>query len=160
MKASARYIRSITAAQWLRFITTILTSVAVEESIEFILAQSFQMFIGYKDFMSELETNQARYLGTLLMGFYFLSKAVKLVLWVPATVAAVHAVPQIEGGGSDRSTQEFWADMMSYLRRIPLALWWRFGIYYGVAAVIDASSRVVDASFQINVVRGGLDDNI
>ncbi|RFN49036.1 hypothetical protein FIE12Z_6676 [Fusarium flagelliforme] len=155
-----RYLRSITAMQWLSFTATILTFVVVEESIESILEQGFQMFIGYKDFMAELDTAQARYVSTVLAGFYFLSKAVKLFLWVPATVAAVQAVPKVDAGGSDGRTQEFWADMMSCLKTIPFTLWWRFGIYYGVAAVIDASTRVVHTTFHINIVRGGLENSI
>ncbi|CAG7566084.1 unnamed protein product [Fusarium equiseti] len=126
MKASTRYIRSVTAIQWLRFIVTVLASVVVEESIEFMLEQSFQMFIGYKDFMAALDTDQARYLSTVLAAFYFLSKAVKLFLWVPATVAAVQAVPKLDAEGP----------------------------------VIDASTRVVDTTFHINVIRGGLEDSI
>lgn len=160
MKASTRYIRSITAMQWLRFVAVTVGFTLIEESIEYILHQGFQMFIGYKDFMAELDTAQARYVSTVLAGFYFLSKAVKLFLWVPATVAAVQAVPKVDAGGSDHSTQEFWADMMSCLKTIPFTLWWRFSIYYGVAAVIDASTRVVDTTFHINIVRGGLENSI
>jgi hypothetical protein len=82
---------------------------------------------------------------------------VKLFLWVPATVAAVQAVPKVDAEGR---TQEFWADMMRCLKSIPLTLWWRFGIYYGIAAVIDASTRVVDTAFHINIVRGGPENSI
>ncbi|RBR27003.1 uncharacterized protein FIESC28_00271 [Fusarium coffeatum] len=146
--------------QFLRFIATTVTFVIVEESIEFILEQSFQMSIGYKNFMAELDTDQARYVSTVLAGFYFLSKAVKLFLWVPATVAAVQAVPKVDAQGPGESTQRFCADMMTCLRSIPLALWGRFGIYYCVAAVIDALSRVIDTTFQIEIVRGGLEDSI
>ncbi|KAI1073255.1 hypothetical protein LB507_010907 [Fusarium sp. FIESC RH6] len=157
---SIRYIRSISAIQWLRFIATTVTFVIVEESIEFILEQSFQMSIGYKDFMAELDTDQARYLSSVLAGFYFLSKAVKLFLWVPASVAAVQAVPKVDAQGPGESTQRFCADIMSCLGSIPLALWGRFGIYYCVAAIIDASTRVIDATLQIKVVHGGLEDSI
>ncbi|KAJ4024935.1 hypothetical protein NW752_002389 [Fusarium irregulare] len=115
---------------------------------------------GYKDFMAELDTDQARYLSTVLAGFYFLSKAVKLFLWVPASVAAVQAVPKVDAQGPGESTQRFCADIMSCLGSIPLALWGRFGIYYCVAAIIDASTRVIDATFQIKVVHGGLEDSI
>jgi len=160
MKASVGYIRSITATQWLLFIAVTVGFTLIEESIEYMLHQGFQMFIGYKDFMAELDTAQARYVSTVLVGFYFLSKATKLFLWVPATVVAVQAVPKADAGGSDLSTQEFWADTMSCLKTIPLTLWWRLGIYYGVAAVIDASTRVVDTTFHINIVRGGLEDSI
>ncbi|CEI61716.1 hypothetical protein FVEN_g2781 [Fusarium venenatum] len=149
--ASTRYLRSITAMQWLQFVINVLSFCLVEETIEVAIDESLQLSIGNHNFSGDLETNEARLVSRIIMIHYAVSKAAKLLLWVPATVAAVQAAPVIHRGEHDQITHGFCASMVECMKSIPLSLWYRCGIYYCVAAAIGVLSKVVDAIFVVNV---------
>ncbi|RGP67663.1 hypothetical protein FSPOR_5851 [Fusarium sporotrichioides] len=149
--ASTRYLRSITMIQWLQFIATILSFCLVEETIDLAIDESLQLSVGNYNFSGDLDTSEARLMGRIVMVHYAISKAVKLSLWVPATVAAVQAAPDIHRGKPGQVTHEFCASMVSCMASIPLSLWYRCGIYYSIAAAIGVLLKVVDAVFVINV---------
>ncbi|KPA35938.1 hypothetical protein FLAG1_11326 [Fusarium langsethiae] len=151
LSASTRYLRSITMIQWLQFIATILSFCLVEETIDLTIDESLQLSVGNYNFSGDLDTSEARLMGRIVMVHYAISKAVKLLLWVPATVAAVQAAPDIHRGEPGQVTHEFYASMVSCMASIPLSLWYRCGIYYSIAAAIGVLLKVVDAVFVINV---------
>jgi hypothetical protein len=154
LSASIRYLRSITFMQWLQFIVTILSFCLIEETMEVAINDSLQSSIGNQNLSGDLETKEARSVGRIIMVHYAVSKAVKLLLWVPATVAAVQAAPDIHRGDPGQITHGFYASMVECMKSIPLSLWYRCGIYYSVAAAIGVLSKVVDAIFVVNVTLG------
>ncbi|CAG1976840.1 unnamed protein product [Fusarium graminearum] len=155
LSASTRYLRSITAIQWLQFIATILSFCLIEETIELAIDESLKLFIGHEDLSGDINTSEARSVVRIIMAHYALSKAVKLVLWVPATVAAVQAAPDIHRGERGQVTNEFCASMVDCMKSMPLSLWVRCGIYYSVAAAIGVLTKVVDGAFVVHVKLGG-----
>ncbi|KAL4731480.1 hypothetical protein ACLX1H_000448 [Fusarium chlamydosporum] len=83
----------------------------IEHGVEIIFELSFKTFMSHQSLGGQLETGEARWMGAILMVHYFASEAFKLLLRVPATVAAVQAAPAVDTHNRDRSTSDFYTDM-------------------------------------------------
>jgi hypothetical protein len=146
--------------QWLRFIATILAFCLVEETAELIIEQSFKICVSRWDYSKGLDASGSKLMCIILMAHFFVSKAVKLFLWAPATVPTVQAAPDVPDREPDRSTHEFYVVMMDCMRSIPLSMWYRFSIYYSAVVVIGIPSRVADTAFAVNVTYTIPGDNL